>query len=130
MEHYVAYHSTPYTETAFRPIGKAYGFYSRKHKNQLLEVIGNKVWMFSGTRENKQMVYRLHGFYIASEVSETEEDERFSYLVSGRGQLLKKPLPVSGLDWFQELYDEQNNFSFGMNRIKSSTVVAELEKLM
>jgi len=131
MEHFVAYHSGPYMKDELKPTNDNFGFYSRKRKSQLLRIIGNNVWMISGTRDrDKRMIYRLHGFYIASRVSQAQ-DSRFLHLVSGTEvHVLKLPVTLNDFVWFWDLYKEQNNFSLGMNKIRDGKVVAQLEKLM
>ena len=58
----------------------------------------------------------LAGVYVPTRVSRDSE----GWLVSGSGVPFRPAIVVTNLEWFESLRLEQNNFSYGFNRIRSS----------
>ncbi|MDH7482969.1 MAG: HNH endonuclease [Armatimonadota bacterium] len=132
MRHYVAYNKveewgeyTPGVDAA------EYGHYSRHPKAKLEKIIGQTIWVFSGERVNGRMVYKLCSTYGAEDIEENAEEVEASGFrcVVGSGLSFVPPILVNDLEWFAELFREQNRFSFGINQIRSEHVIQSLERL-
>ncbi len=123
MEHYVAYHSTKVMGRDYAP-GQEFGYRSKKGEAFLRGAIGAWAWVIVGEKTTGGTAFRLVGVYAVAEVRE-EEDE---FVVSGPGHPIEPPLSLNAEPWFQELLQEQANFSLGFNRIRGGGVVAALER--
>jgi hypothetical protein len=79
-----------------------------------------------GKRKGKHTRYRLAGVYSPDRVNDEEGD----WLVQGRGVRAAAEVDVTDLPWFAALFREQNQFSFGMNRIRNPEVIEALTGLV
>jgi hypothetical protein len=127
MRHYVAYHKVEeHGEYKPKP-GAGYGHYSRFSRKRLEKIINQTLWVVSGTRENQTMVYRLCSVYTPTAVQDAGGGE---FRVYGKQGVTFRPhVELNDFEWFWDLWDEQRNFSLGMNQIKNETVIAELLQL-
>lgn len=124
MNHFVAYHSTEKMGHEFAPT-QNFHFFSRKPENFLRSAIGARVWTITGTPDDAgHMVFRLAGVFTPSDVRQDGD----GFGIVGDGTPFRPAMDISSQEWFAELLSEQNNFSFGFNRIRSENVVAALER--
>lgn len=122
MEHYVAYHSTKLMGRGYAP-GEEFSYSTKKPESYLRGAIGAWAWVIVGEKTTGGTAFHLVGVYAIAEVR--EEDDGF--VVSGPGNPFEPPLLLNSEPWFQELIQEQANFSLGFNRIRGAAVVAALE---
>ncbi|MDX2032047.1 MAG: hypothetical protein SF339_15335 [Blastocatellia bacterium] len=124
MMHFIAYNKDAEWE-AIEPGGDYFGHWSRHPYTRLQETLGETVWVISGERVDGKMVYRLCHYYRPENI----EEENGSFLVEGPGRGFEPHIDVTDDAWFQELFQEQNNFSYGLNRKKSERVIESLLQL-
>lgn len=131
MKSFVVYHSTERMGYKLMPSLKGAGFLSNKGLSFLKRVLGEKVWMITGTKgADRKNRYHLVGYYIADEVTDSD-NPAFDYYVSGKEvRWLKKPVELNEFDWFWVLFKSQGSFAFGLSQIKDKDTVTALEKLM
>ncbi len=127
MNDYVAYHSTERRQRPFSPT-EDFNFFSRKPKKSLLDAVGHRVWTVVGERMGSRQTYRLAGMFVPAQVRPDEDEDGFR--ITGRGTPLRPQPELTDLAWFQKLLLEQNQFSYGFNRIRNPDTVAELEQLL
>jgi hypothetical protein len=84
----------------------------------------HRVWVVVGRRDGSATTFSLAGAFTPSEVR--AEPDGFG--IVGSGTPFRPPIDVTTRPWFQALLQEQRNFSFGFNRIRSKEIVAELER--
>ena len=125
MSDYVAYHSTETMGREYHPT-EQFHFYSGKSESFLLNAIGCRVWVVVGKRKKGQMSYRLAGAFTPAKIRKQTR----GYGVLGSGTPFHPPFEITALPWFLEFLREQRNFSFGFNRIRSKSIVTELEGLL
>lgn len=125
MDHYVAYHSA---HVMGRPYvaGDSLNFLSSKPEAVLRKALGARVWVVAGERQGSRTTYALAGVYTCTDV----ERDGDTCIVDGPGATFQAAITLNHLGWFQELREEQNNFSLGFNPIRSENVIAELERLL
>ena len=99
---------------------------SRKPESLLRAAIGSRVWVISSTKKSGHTVYRFEGMFTPSEVR--REGDHF--LISGSGTPCPARPDLTTRSWFGDLLREQNNFSFGFNRIKNEGSVVEMQRLL
>ena len=123
---YVAYHNVEKMGEYRRGRGE-FVFFSKKHRKFLENIAGSHVWVITGERDTaRQMVYRLAAVFVASGLQQYED----GWQVTGvHGVRFATPILLNARPWFDVLYREQNNFSFGVSRIRSEDVIAELSNL-
>lgn len=125
MEHFVAYHKVA-EWGKYKVNKKKFTHSSRHHISVLNKAIGQALWVISGERVDGQMIYKLCAVFSPSHLKSYKDQW---HDVSGKGIGFNPPIPLNGLAWFRELISEQQRFRFGINQIKSSRVVQELENL-
>lgn len=125
MSDYVAYHSSEIMGEVYQPT-EDFHFWSRKSERFLHNAIGCRVWVIASRREGGQMNYQLAGVFTVSDVRR----ERGRIGVIGPGLPFRPPVDVTTLPWFRSLLREQNRFSYGFNRIRSKSIVTELQALL
>lgn len=124
MRHYIAYHKVEeYGE--YRVGGTDFGHYSRHPVSKLKKMIGETVWVVSGERILGKMVYKLCSVYIPNNL---EEDE-YGVALIGTGYGFVPHVELSSFTWLSELLKEQNKFSYGLNQIKSQTIITGLDMI-
>ena len=124
MDHYVAYHSAKIMGRPYRA-RRTFNFNSGKSESQLRKAIGHSTWVIaSQLGRRNQPEYFLAGVYVPTRVSHDSE----GWLVSGSGVPFQPAIVVTNLEWFKALRLEQNNFSYGFNRIRSASIVTALER--
>jgi hypothetical protein len=117
-----SYHSASLMGHAYQG-STDFGFFSRKSKSYLQRSFGQTVWVIA-SRGGRPLRYFLEGVYTPTGVAPDGD----GWQISGKGIPFRSPNDVTGLSWFEALYREQNNFSFGLNRIRSVDVIDALEK--
>ena len=123
---YVAYHSAAVMGCQYMPPEEHFHFFSRKPKGFLRRAIGCRVWVVAGARSGSRASYRLAGVFTPSAIRQKQG----GFGISGRGIPFPQPLEITTLPWFVELCREQNRFSYGFSRIRSTKVVAELRRIL
>jgi hypothetical protein len=125
---YVAYHSVRKMGRDFTPGKGPYVFLSGKSRTFLEKVIGREVWVVTGTPgPDGKTIFRLAAVYTPDEVTQGSD----VFLVKGtRGHGFKPPIELNDLPWFESLYREQHNFSYGMSRIRDENVIQALYALL
>lgn len=123
MDHYIAYHSVELMGHEYEPT-EQFHFFSRKPQSVLRRALGNRVWVVVGRRDGSATTFSLAGVFTPSEVR--AESDGFG--IVGPGTPVRPSIDVTARPWFQALLQEQRNFSFGLNRIRSKEIVAELER--
>lgn len=138
MRHYIAYNKVKeWGDYSVSVDDTEFGHYSGHHKSKLEKMIGQTVWVISGEKVNGSMVYKLCSTYVPTQIEDDEAENpdtgemEFTGLrcVIGHGFAFVPPIEVNGFQWFAELFKEQNKFSFGLNQIKSQSVIQSLEKI-
>jgi hypothetical protein len=120
MTEYVQYHQTDQRgalvvdERGFRAFTS----------NPTAPVLGRVVWLISGTREAKGLVYRLHYWFVANQVEEGTPTR----LHGRKGVALEVPVVLNDEPWFREFQRAQRNFSLGLRKVLPAHVV-ELERV-
>jgi 5-methylcytosine-specific restriction enzyme A len=122
MQHYVAYHSLSVMGHAYSG-GRNLTFFSGKPRKQLEKAIGQLVWVVTSD-DHRPKRYFLAGIYSPREILA----DNGSSTIVGTGTPFEPPIEITAFEWFKELQDEQNNFSYGFNRIKAPAIVQSLEK--
>src|SRR5205809_483700 len=124
MRHYVGYHNVN-ERGEYRPSQRTgYSHLSGFSRKRLEKLIGQTLWIITGTREQGTMIYRLGSVYTPTSV---EPADAWGFSVRGReGITFHPPVELNGFSWFRELWNEQRNFSLGMNQIGSPTVIDQL----
>lgn len=126
MNHYIAYHKIQdwgeYTVEAGETL---FSHYSGHAISKLEKMIGQTVWVISGERINRAMVYKLCSTYQAARIDEGGT----RYEIFGEGFGFIPSIELNGLPWFAELFKEQVRFSFGLNQTKSIAVIQGLEQI-
>lgn len=123
MNHFIAYHSTEKMGYEFVPT-REFHVLSRKPESFLRSAIGGRVWTITGTPDSAgYIVYRLAGVFTPIDVRHNGD----GFDIIGNGMPFHPAIDVTSRDWFVELRDEQNNFRFGFNRIRSEGIVIALE---
>jgi hypothetical protein len=125
MDHYVAYHSVEIMGSDYSP-STDFGFYTRKPEKFVRGAIGSTAWVIVGKRVSGQMQYQLAGAYTPTDV----KDEDGTWVITGPGTPLRPLMDVTSLPWFSVLKRDQNNFSFGFNRINNQDVINALMSIV
>jgi len=125
MKHFIAYHKIdvygPYNNHGHI----TFRHFSSKSPKYLRRALGQTVWVLSGEILNGRKVYKLCSKYTPKRIVE-KEDARS---VEGSGIEFNPHFEVTRFSWFQELFKEQQNFSWGFNEIKNQRVIKNLEKI-
>jgi hypothetical protein len=124
MRHYVAYNKIE-DWGQVREGGSMFEHWSSKSKDYLEKTIGQTVWVLSGERVRHAMIYRLCHVY---EPAQIRRDGK-GYRVAGRGTGFVPHVNVTYCRWLPKLLREQNNFRFGLNEVRSRTVIHALLRL-
>lgn len=126
MEHYVAYHKIadygayPFDMDEFM-------HYSGKSETVLRKIIGKRIWVISGGKENSKMTYRLVSTYVSDSL---EREDLGTFLVKGKGEYFAEPgIRLNEYPWLETLLKEQNNFRFGINAIRDQAIIDGLETI-
>ena len=126
---YIAYHRTELMGE-FQP-GNSHSWLSRKPRPVLECAIGARVWMISGSRDNRRrMVYRLHGKFTPSEIRAVRKQRDLRRIVGEQGMILQPPRILNDLHWFKDLLRTQNNFSLGFQPVHEEAILAGLNSEM
>ena len=99
---------------------------------RLLErAVGCNVWMITGTRDaTARMIYRLVGRYTPSEIRDDDSDPDLHIIFGDTGSTLEPPPVLNDFDWFRELLQTQNKFSFGFNPVRGKRTLAGLRSVI
>jgi hypothetical protein len=123
---YVAYHSVAVMGYPFVPNDDGrITFLTTKSEGVVRRVLGNTVWVISGERTAGKTRYQLHGKFRPDDLARGQD----AWKISGPGVSLPDPVDVSNEPWFRELLGEQANFSLGLNRIRSLSILSALNSM-
>lgn len=104
-----------------RRVGQDFVFLSRKPKKQLQRSIGQEVWVIASDGQ-RPLRYHLAGVYTPHAIDADRDESR----ILGEGVPFEPPIEVTDLPWFHALRKEQNNFSYGFNRVSSQALITAL----
>ncbi|MEO6958793.1 MAG: HNH endonuclease signature motif containing protein [Burkholderiaceae bacterium] len=121
MKHYVQYHKSDERGAPPPPSGDGFAISAKKSIRHLL---GQRVWLISGEGAKKKTFYFEYSFVV-----ENVEVGSPNRATGPDGLCPTLPIKLSGLSWFEDFKDRQQNFSLGVREI-DSIAVAELEKLL
>ena len=125
---FVTYHSVHRMGYAYSArTSDEFSFRSNKSRAFLERAIGHEVWVIEGRRDVQGTTqFGLAAVYTPDEVADGADH----LLVQGdQGREFSPPIPLNGLPWFEELVQEQNNFTSGFSEIRDPGVVAGLAGL-
>lgn len=126
MRNYIAYHKiAEWGEYSFREDG-VFDHYSRHSRSRLERTIHQNVWVVSGERINGSMAYKLCAVFQPDYIEPLEDEGTH---VVGYGRAFNPQIELNDYPWFTELLREQSNFSFGLNEIRHSDILAGLYDL-
>lgn len=118
MIHYIAYNKVEdWGECQLG--GTLFRHYSSHPKSRLEKTIGQIVWVLSGERVGSKRKYTL--CHVFTPV--TIEDNGDAFTVVGDGFGFNPHIDVTRFGWLSELLKEQSNFRFGLNQIKSPSII-------
>jgi HNH endonuclease len=122
----VAYHSERAVGREYSGTGADFSFFSAKPEKTLKNALGRRVWIITSVGQRPPRFF-LAGHYKPKRIT-SDGDVRY---LEGRGIHIEPPIEVNDLDWFKDLYAEQNNFSYGnFSRIRSDAIVRGLEEAL
>jgi hypothetical protein len=124
MRHFVAYHKVD-EWGEYGVGGTRFDHYSAHPRSRLEKTLGQAVWVVSGQRMGRRMVYKLCSAYEPTAI----EDDGDGFRVAGGGRGFDPHLDVNGCPWLSKLLQEQNNFRYGLNEIKSRAVIEGLIRI-
>jgi hypothetical protein len=124
---YVAYHSEAVMGYPYVPdeSGRV-SFPTTKSEGVVRRVLGNTVWVFSGVRSKGKTHYQLQGNFQPDDLVRGDD----AWEISGPGVFPASPVDVSDEPWFRLLLGEQANFSLGLNRIRSASILSALASVL
>jgi len=125
MNHYIAYHSVEKMGRDYVP-GTEFSFITRKPAGLVLAPVGATAWIVIGRPLGRGTQYLLAGAYTPRDVREDGGE----WLIEGAGTPLVPRLDITSLPWFAVLKREQNNFSYGFNRIREAEVIGALTDIV
>lgn len=89
---------------------------------------GSRIWLIAG--EGNPRKYYLRATFLVSSV-EPSDKPTFKNRVTGTDGQLLDPMPMlNGEPWLPSFVENQGRFAFGLNPIKSITVVEALRKIL
>ncbi len=127
MSDFIAYHSEKVMGHKYsHPKDGRFYWWSGKPESFLRTGIGGRVWAISSRLVGGRNVYSLAGIFTPSDV----QPKSGGYDIIGDGRLFRPSVDVTKLPWFLDLRREQNNFSYGFSRIRSESIITELERFL
>jgi hypothetical protein len=120
-KHYVAYHSVDERGSHLYIKGGNGVFETNK---VALPIKGDVLWCFEGEGKPKR-----HQLMMRGVVTRIKKRDGEPSLVYYRGPSDFVPVDVSSLPWFEKLAKSQGAFSFGLNAIRDSQAIEELERI-
>lgn len=124
MPHFIAYNKVE--DWGEYPVGgTSFRHFSRHPRSRLEKTVGETVWVISGERVRSQQKYTLCSVFTPS----TIEDDDSGFVVMGDGFGFNPHVDLSHCPWLADLIKEQNFFSFGLNQIKSQSIVDALNAI-
>lgn len=122
---FVAYHSSRLMGEEYWPETQ-FHFFSRKSERFLHQAIGSRIWLIVSASRPNRLSYYLAGVYTGAEIN----PEGKGFGITGQGTPFRPPFEINSLPWFRELLQEQGNFSFGFNALRSNRVIGGLRRLL
>lgn len=121
MKHYIQYHNTE--KQGGRPgrIADGYAIFSNKSIRHLQ---GQRVWLISGAGAKKKSFYLESTFVV-----DLVEEGAPSVAKGVDGTRFDPPIPLTGLPWFEDFKQRQQNFSLGVREI-DATAVQDFEHIV
>ncbi len=89
---------------------------------------GNRVWLLAG--EGSPRKYYLRATFLINSVEPSEKPAFTSRVTGTDGQLLEPMPSLNSEPWFSDFVEEQGRFAFGFNRIKNTTAVEALRRIL
>ncbi len=124
MEHFVAYHKID-ERGEYLNTSNQFNHFSRKAKSLLEQALKKRVWVVTGKNSEAGNIYHLCASFTPIELKHYSENRE----LIGPGIQFIPQVHLNPYPWFQTLRDEQANFSLGLNRIKSESVISHLNRL-
>jgi len=117
MKSYIAYHSTEGMGYELQMSDQGAAFLSNKGLRHLHNVLGNKVWIITGTKgASRSKDYCLVGYYIPSEVGEST-NSNFDWSISGEEvHIIEPPVYLNDKKWFPHCSDRKARSRLGLLR--------------
>ena len=131
--HFVAYHSADLMGYELDMSGESdsFTYYSRKSRQFLERSIGCHAWLIGGSRStSRRTIYSVVSAYTPTEIRDDPKDAKAHIVFGEHGTVFSPPVVLNDFDWFQELFREQNHFSFGFNPVRSPNVCNALQQLL
>ncbi len=123
MKHYVQYHNTD--KQGGRPSSEETDFSIFAGKS-IKHLLGHRIWLISGesTEKNQKKTFCLEYTFVVDEIEVGTPNVAYGL----EGTKFDSPIPLSGLPWFEEFKQRQQNFSLGLREIDAAAVT-DLESL-
>jgi len=118
MLHYIAYNKVE-DWGEYDVGGTSFRHYSSHPKSRLEKTISHTVWVISGERVGSKRKYTLCSVFSPTAI----EDNDDASAVVGGGFGFNPHVDVTRFVWLSELLKEQSNFRFGLNQIKSQSII-------
>lgn len=89
---------------------------------------GNRVWLIAGEGAPRQ--YYLRATFLIGTIEPSDKPAFTSRVTGTDGQLLDPMPSLNSEPWFPSFVEEQGRFAFGFNRIKNTTAVEALRRIL
>lgn len=125
MRHFVAYHNQKtmgYSCAEFRE--------PRVQTRRPVEGLeGVTVWLLAGEGGSPKSYFLAAKFVASRCVPNVAANSKFPNLISGKGHLFKKSIPLNGTSLLKHVRKDSANFVRGFYETKSSSVISGLKAL-
>jgi len=124
MAHFVQYHNPDKMNGPFRPANTDFAIVTDK-RGGLRE--GDTVWLMTGERRPRQ--FSLCQTFVVEKIIQ-QNIRGFKYRMSGSdGKSFDPPIKIPKTGWFLELLKITGNFRFGLQHIKSQSIVGAMQRI-
>lgn len=89
------------------------------------DVIGNRVWLLTGT--GRPRTFLLRSYFIVDQI-EANVDGFKTKLSGTTGRVFEPMIDLTNEEWFEELKKSQGNFAFGLQSVTDEKIVGRLER--
>ena len=124
MSHFIAYNKVE-DWGEYVVGGTSFRHFSRHPKPRLEKTLRETVWVISGERVSSRQKYTLCSVFTPSAITVVDD----GFTVSGDGFGFNPHIDVTRFAWLSDLVKEQNYFSFGLNQIKSQSIIDGLNAI-
>ncbi len=122
MKNFVQYHNASKQGSISSWVDEKFQIFSKKGISGLM---GNRVWLISGTGISSPKQYQLEYFFTVSKILKGEP----SIAAGTVGQRFNPAISLNDEPWFKEFLESQQRFSLGVREIPEK-FLAELESLV